>query len=139
MGLYITWLEKERIAQKTNDLKYQLLHLKDRVDSELNSTKQKYKKVLEKNKELEEKIELQEKEIETIQINQEEKQQIQLVVPSENNFSGLIKKEKDIVSNKLLLQEEKEKENEIKLLPEVLIDKETKEIESIKVNVETKF
>jgi hypothetical protein len=65
MGLYITWLEKERIAKKTNDLKYQFLHLKDTINSELNSTKQKYKEVLEKNKDLEEKIELQEKEIET--------------------------------------------------------------------------
>ena len=137
--MYITWLEKEQIAKKTTDLKYQLLHLKNTINNELNSTQKKYQEVLEKNKDLENKIELQEKEIENIQINQEEKKQIKIIIPKENNFSALIKKEEDIVMDNLSLPLNVEKENEIKLNPEVLIDKETKEIESIKVNVETKF
>lgn len=126
IGLYWTWIEKERIAQNTHELKIQLLNLKHSVQSDLEKTKEKYKELEKQNEQLEKQIQHQE---------------IKIVFPrSKDDFTKIIKKENDIIKDINLSQEIKESnDDQIKIRPEVFIDKEEKTLEGVKINIETKF
>lgn len=132
VGLYITWQEKEQIATKTTELKNQFKDLKNSIKQEIQSTKEKYKKILDENKQLKEELQKQ-------KIDIEESKKIKLVVPKEDDYSKLIKKNDMMIDDLNLTQEQEQIKDDIKIHPEVFIDKENKTLEGVKVNIETKF
>jgi len=133
MGLYLLWNEnqslKSTLLQVTNQLsveneknqKLQQIILQNKQTSKTQST-QKLEKVDEKTKE---------------QTTKTNSKKIVIVLPeNEKNYSKVIP---NIDYKNIPLDKATQKEENLKISPEVFIDKDEKKINGGKINIETKF
>jgi cell shape-determining protein MreC len=126
VGLYYTWLEKTKIQNFSNQLKNKIDTLSKKLESKKEDTLLK-----EKIKELEDKLQ------KVQEAKKTEKKEIKIVLPEQKkDYSDIIPK----INYKVAPSLKKEaKEDDLKVTPEVIINKEEKEIDGLKIKVETKF
>ncbi len=139
VGLYLLWNEnqslKSTLLQVTNQLsvanehnqKLQQIILQNKQTSKTQST-QKVEKVDEKSKDI---AEIKE------QITKTNSKKIVIVLPeNEKNYAKVIP---NIDYKNIPLEKTTQKEENLKISPEVFIDKDEKKINGGKINIETKF
>jgi FKBP-type peptidyl-prolyl cis-trans isomerase len=126
VGLYYTWLEKTKIQNFSNQLKNKIDTLSKKLESEKKDTllKQKIKELEDKLQKVQESKKVEQKEIKIVL--PEQKKDYSDIIPKINyDMAPSLKKEA--------------KEENVKVTPGVIINKNEKEIDGLKIKVETKF
>jgi FKBP-type peptidyl-prolyl cis-trans isomerase len=123
IGLYYTWLEKTKIQEFSNQLENKIDTLSKELASEKKDTLLKQR--------------IQELENKLQKVQEDKQKEVKIILPEQKkDYSDIIPKiNYDVVPS---LKKEA-KEQDLKVTPEVIINKEEKEIDGLKIKVETKF